>query len=280
MRDPQDLIKDVDTLPTLPGVVARINELVEDPRASAADIHDVIANDVSLSGRILKLVNSSFYGFPRKIASVTHAVVILGFNTVRTLTLSAFVFDAFKAQDLPFGFREFWIHSVGTAVAAGSLSKRLGNQDTEQAFLCGLLHDIGKIVLYQFATEEYKEVLDRVQEKDILIYDAEVEVLGVSHSEVGSLLLDRWKLPAEMIEVVRKHHTPAESNGQQQQTAVVHLADILVRAIMLGNAGDRRIPAIDPVAWQALSLSRQDMPLLLRGLHEDMHKVQAFISII
>ena len=280
MRAPEELISSIDALPTLPTVVARINELVEDPHSSAADINDVIAKDVALSTRILKLVNSSFYGFPRKIASVTHAVVILGFNTVRTLTLSAFVFDAFEARDLGFGYREFWIHSVATAVASGQLARRVGATDSEQAFLCGLLHDVGKIVLQQYAQEEFARTLDYVQEHDCLLYDAEMAVLDSNHAEMGALLLDRWRLPVTMVEVIRHHHRPEQDSTQNLVTSIVHLADVLCRAMMLGHAGDRCIPTIDPYAWKRLGFSEDDFPDFLEEIDRDMHKVEAFIEMI
>ncbi|MHC4201363.1 MAG: HDOD domain-containing protein, partial [Planctomycetota bacterium] len=121
--DIKRFISSIDNLPTLPVVVAHVNELVENPSASATDINNAIRQDVALSARILKLVNSSFYGFPRKISSITHAVVILGFNTVRNVVLSAFVLDAFTGKGLPFGHRQFWIHSLGAGVAAQTLAE-------------------------------------------------------------------------------------------------------------------------------------------------------------
>ncbi len=280
MRSPEELIRNIDALPTLPTVVARINKLVEDPRSSAADINDVIAKDVALSTRILKLVNSSFYGFPRKIASITHAVVILGFNTVRTLTVSAFVLDAFGARNLAFGYREFWIHSVATAVASGQIAKRMGALDSEQAFLCGLLHDVGKIVLHQFAEEEFARVLEYVREHDTLIYEAEMKVLDTNHAQVGAMLLDRWKLPVTMVEVIRHHHRPEGDSTENLVTCIVHLADLLARAMMLGHAGDRRIPALDPYAWKRLGFPEDDFPAFLEDIDRDMHKVHAFIEMI
>jgi putative nucleotidyltransferase with HDIG domain len=280
VRTPAEIIRDVDQLPTLPTVVARITELVEDPRSSAADINELIAKDVALSSRILKLVNSSFYGFPRKISTITHAVVILGFNTVRTLTLSAFVFDAFKARNLAFGYKDFWVHCVGTAVASSNIAKRLGAVDTEPAFLCGLLHDIGKLVLHQYATDDFRQVLDRVREKDCLIYTAEMDLLGVSHAEFGALLLEKWKLPAPMVEVIRNHHSPALDQTPERLTCVVHLADILVRSMYLGHAGDRQIPALDPSACQRMGIGENDFAEMLESLQKDMHRVHAFIEML
>jgi HD-like signal output (HDOD) protein len=133
--------------------------MVGDPSVSAGDINDVISKDVALSARILKLVNSAFYGFPRRIASVTHAIVILGFNALRNVTLSASVFDLLDSRDLPFGHREFWIHSIGVAVAANVIARERKLPDVEDAFMCGLLHDVGKIVLHQYARGEFGRVL-------------------------------------------------------------------------------------------------------------------------
>jgi len=139
------IVGKVEGLPTLPSVVARINQLIDDPNASAGDINEVISHDLALSAKILKLVNSAFYGFPRRISSMTHAVVILGFNSVRNIALTAFVFDAFDTGALPFGHRNFWVHSVGTAVTADALATRAGLHIGDDAFVAGLLHDLGKV---------------------------------------------------------------------------------------------------------------------------------------
>jgi HD-like signal output (HDOD) protein len=278
--DPKRFIRSIDTLPTLPSVVAKIGELVENPAASAADINKVIRQDIALSARILKLVNSSFYGFPRRIGSVTHAVVILGFNTVRNVALSAFVVDAFAGRDLPFGYREFWIHSLGVGVAATALAERRALARAEDAFLGGLLHDVGKIVLHSYARAEYAAVLRRVDERDCLLVDAERELLGMTHADVGSLLLDAWHIPSHLVEVVKLHHEPEKATADPELAAVVHLADILTRALLVGDGGDGRVPRASHEAWRRLGLELGEMGGICRRIAGEMRKVDAFVELL
>ena len=278
--DARKFIRSIDNLPTLPSVVARVSEIIDSPNASAADINKVIRQDIALSARILKLVNSSFYGFPRRISSITHAVVILGFNTVRNVALSAFVLDAFGGKDLPFGHREFWIHSLGVGVAANALAKSRGIDEAEDGFIAGLLHDVGKIVLHQFARDEFADCLAKVKDKDCLLVEAEQEVLGLTHAEVGSMLLDAWHLPTRIVEAVSYHHAPENAAQAKDLSAVVHMADIFTRALLVGNGGDSGIPMASHQAWSTLKLELGQVSGLFTEIARDIRKVDAFAELL
>ena len=278
--DMKRFIRSIDNLPTLPSVVARVNELVENPRASATDLNKAIRQDIALSARMLKLVNSSFYGFPRRIGSITHAVVILGFNTVRNVVLSAFVLDALPGKGLPFGHRQFWIHSLGVGVAAQTLAERCELAEAEDAFITGLLHDVGKIVMHQYARPEFAEVLRVVGERDCLIYDAEREVLGTTHAEVGGALLDAWHLPSHLVEAVAVHHSPEQATQSPGLAAVVHIADILTRALLVGSGGDARIPRASREAWSKIGAPVDEVGALCREIARDIRKVDAFVEML
>jgi len=275
------IVGKVEALPTLPTVVARISQLIDDPTASAGDINDIISRDLALSSKILRLVNSAFYGFPRRISSMTHAVVILGFTSVRNIALSAFVFDAFDTTGLPFGHRNFWVHSVGTAVAADVLAVRSGLPANDDAFVAGLLHDVGKLVLHQHAREEFSRILDRVAREDITFLEAERAELEFGHAEIGALLLENWKLPERLVAALRFHHDPAAApEGQRQVAAVIHAADILTRAILLGSGGDEKMPAMAEAAWQTLGLSEADLPKVFSDISGEINKAGAFMELI
>ncbi|MDQ2798788.1 MAG: HDOD domain-containing protein, partial [Armatimonadota bacterium] len=146
-------------LPPLPAVIVRVMQTINDPNTSATDLNRLISGDQALASKVLRLVNSSYYGFPRRISTITHAVVILGFNTVRNLTTSLGVFNAFdtRNQRTALNREEFWSHSIGTAVAAGVIGKRKGipTKSTEEVFVGGLMHDVGKLFLDQFFPDQY-----------------------------------------------------------------------------------------------------------------------------
>ncbi len=277
----KDIVGSIDALPTLPSVVSRVNELVDDPTASAGDINDVISHDLALSSKILKLVNSAFYGFPRRISSITHAVVILGFQTVRNIALSAFVLDAFDSGELPFGYRNFWIHSVGVGVAANAIGAHHGVPIGDDAFMCGLLHDIGKLVVFQYLREDFDKMLARVDAEDITMVEAESTMLEVGHAEIGALLMEQWQLPEKMVAVLRYHHQPdAAPEEAARLVAAVHCADILARGLLIGSGGDRKIPIVSEAAWETLGLSEEVLPDVLKDIAADMGKVEAFIELI
>lgn len=277
---PRRLVENVEGLPTLPAVIARVNQLVLDANASAADISEVITNDLALSSRLLKLANSSYYGFPNKISSVTHAMVMLGFNTVRNVVLSCFVLDAFEARDLPFGYRRFWVHSLGTAVAASVLLHGRGRRLADDGFISGLLHDIGKVVLHQFARRQFTEVLRIVREQNCLLLEAEREVLGFTHAEVGGALLSQWNLPPALVTAVEQHHAPAADAEHSILATAVHAADVLARALLIGNGGDQRIPRLLPEAAGTLTITPDNVAGVLERVAAEMKKTEGFLELI
>ena len=277
----EEIVGSVDALPTLPTVVAKVNELVDDTSVSAGDINEVISHDIALSSKILKLVNSAYYGFPRRISSITHAVVILGFQTIRNIAVSAFVLDAFEGGGTLFGHRGFWIHSVGVGVAANVVGQRQRLPASEEAFMCGLLHDVGKLVLNQFARKDFARVLELARAEDITVLEAEGRVLGTSHAEVGAMLLERWKLPQRMVAAIGGHHRPESAPEEARVlTAAIHVGDIVTRALLVGSGGDEKIPTVSAEAWTALGLSEEALPGMLQEISSDMTKVGAFIELV
>lgn len=277
---PQHLVENIEGLPTLPTIVARINQLVQDPNTSASDINDVISSDLALSSRLLKLANSSYYGFPSKISSVTHAVVLLGFNTVRNVVLSAFVIDALEARDLPFGYRAFWVHSVATAAAAESMLKPRSRRLADDGFICGLLHDIGKVVLHQYARREYGSVLNVVREKECLLLEAEQEVLGFTHADVGAALLGEWHLPVFLNRAVEDHHVLTTEDEVLMLASAVHVADIFSRALLIGNGGDNGIPLLSERAAETLGISDKNVGRTLKQIAGEMKRAEQFLELL
>lgn len=282
-RDPALLQKAVERapdLPTLPPVIAKVHTALSDPRTSATAIGDIIHQDQVLTARILRLVNSSFYGFPQKINSVHRAIVILGFNKVREVLLTASVFEAFKKDgNAGFDFPGFWIHSLGTAIGSQAVARHLRLPSVDDAFVGGLLHDLGKIILAQQLKPEFQEVAARVKRDDVLMIRAEEQVMGLNHTVVGRWLVERWNFPPNLIAPIRFHHTPALAREHRELAHAVHVGDILARALELGNGGDAKIPEMDATVWEQNNLS---LPLLDRCLGETLEgfrRSQAFVDL-
>ena len=250
-------VEGISKVVTIPAVVNRILAMVATGTVSAGEIADEIGNDQVLAARVLKLVNSGFYGFRQPITTITHAMVLLGGDVVKTLVMTASVIDLVDRMNQL--LEGLWEHSVGTARAAGAIAERLRMRDVEEIALCGLLHDIGKVIVGQTFPVEHARIRQVVAERNCLQIEAEAEVLGVSHAEVGMWLLKKWSLPPNMVYPIAYHHAFHPRRDFADRTAVVHLADILCRAKGIGYPGDRRLPRLDPEAWQLLGLDLADV---------------------
>ncbi len=250
--------EELQDLPPLPAVVTRVLQTVNDPTTSAGDLYRIISADQAISGKILRLVNSSYYGFPRKITTITHAVVILGFNTVRNLATSLGVFNAFDgARRTALNRDEFWAHSLATGVAASLIARRknISAKAAEEVFVGGLLHDMGKLFLDQYFPDQYAIAVKLAKAANISIWDSEKTALGIGHVMVGKRISEKWNLPPALTSMIALHHQPNYAKDFFDIVAVIHTADFLVRKIGIGAAGDDQIPVIAPEVQQWLAFT-------------------------
>jgi putative nucleotidyltransferase with HDIG domain len=274
-------VESLDGLPTLPSVASSLISMTQSPRTSATDVGELISKDQALTGRVLKLVNSAYYGFPKQITTVNHAVVILGFNRVKNIVLAASVFGMKNEQRPPrFDAPAFWKHSLGSAVASRSLARALNRGEAEDAFVCGLLHDIGKVVLSQVCTKEYERCLELAEISGCLLRDAEEEVLGLDHSEVGAWLAERWKLPPGVQAAIRHHHATGNTRKEREAALITQLGDIFARALQVGSGGDLTIPRIEAGVAADVKLTPDLLDSLVGGFVQDLHNAADFFDMI
>lgn len=276
----EEVIDNLSDISTLPDVVAKLTQLIADPETTASDINEALSRDPGLSAKILKMVNSSYYGFSRRIATITNAVVILGFTQVRNLALSAFVFNNFASVGNRFGFdlRDFWKHSLGVAFCAAQLSRRIDARLEEDAFICGLLHDLGKCIMAQKAPSDLEKVMEVVVRENILFYDAEQRVLSYDHALLGAAVVERWNLPEVLVQVIRNHHAPTLATETATLAMIVNVADILARSLMMGSGGDGRIPRLYETVWTRLGLEWTTMETVARRAADEFRKSDLFFS--
>jgi len=274
------IIGKIEDLPTLPRTVLKITELVNNPKSSARDLSRIITDDQVLTARLLKLVNSSFYGFPQRISTVTGAIVLLGFDAIRNLLLTTSVFDVFSNHTKPAKFNQekFWDHSLGCAVGAKVIGNFIRHDKIEELFVSGLLHDIGKIVEMMFLPKEFSKMTSLVGKKNKLLREAELSVLGYTHAEIGKFLGERWNLPPKLIGVIGHHHEPAAAGPFTLEAAIIHLADILCRSLNIGSGGDEKIPALDAFAWEILKIKTPAIEPILEEIKKEYDDIRLFIT--
>jgi putative nucleotidyltransferase with HDIG domain len=254
------------SLPTLPTVVSKMIQLVDNPKTSASSLARLIYTDQALTARILKLANSAYYGFPREISTVNMAIVVLGFNTVKEMGLSLSVFEFFKdgSSDSAFDISRFWQHSIGCGSAARMLARRLNYHLTGEAFVAGLLHDIGKVILRQYLPKEFLSIIDRVSRNNSDLDQAELDVVGTSHAQVGAWLAEKWNLPRIIVDGIAFHHEPWEAREDKIIVAIVNVANYLCHLSQIGNSGRLTPRKPDERTWDifrraALALDEPDL---------------------
>ncbi|RQD66630.1 MAG: HDOD domain-containing protein [Desulfonatronovibrio sp. MSAO_Bac4] len=232
------VISSLDTLPALPELY---HQLTEELRKSDPDIKAVsriIAMDIGMSAKLLKLVNSSFFGFCRHIASLEQAVTLLGINIIRSLILSVHIFSLYDLSNVPgFSLKKLWEHCLGSANLAQKLAvlEGMSRESAEDCYFAGLFHDIGKLVLASQLPEEYNAILKKIRNKGLTVRTAEIQILGTSHAEVGGYLLGVWGFPDDIVEAVTFHHQPCLAQSGMRALTTTHVSNILERRYNVFN---------------------------------------------
>ncbi|MFA6412205.1 MAG: HDOD domain-containing protein [Syntrophales bacterium] len=251
-------IENISSLPTVPGNLKRISNIIEKPGLTLDEIGRFVASDPALASKVLKMVNSAMYGFPGRITAVSYAVMLLGLNVVKGLLLGIAVFDIMEQT-----MRGLWAHSVGCAVASRCIAEKKGIKDPEEFSIAGLLHDIGKAILVLEYRTEYEKAMEGAAEGKIPIFEAEKEVFSDGHAEVAMWLAEKWRFPRNLVEVIAYHHRPSLSQIAPMETAIIHVADIIVRARGIGFAGDFYVPDLNTQAFDLLGLFDVDIKEIL-----------------
>ncbi|MEM9166513.1 MAG: HDOD domain-containing protein [Planctomycetota bacterium] len=281
-----EAIGEISHIATLPEITLKIIELVEDPSSTAQDLHKLISCDPALCSRVLKVVNSSFYGLPGQIASINRAIVMLGLNAVKNIAIAASLAKLFRGGQLTpfFAARDLWDHSIATAAATKLLADKLGYGLTDEAFLAGLIHDIGFMVEMQYDRNKIIDVLDRVKpDADGVpsgnMFEAERELFGVTHEEFGQALCDRWKFPKTLVSVTRFHHEPMKAPGEHRTLCnLVYVADRIAAEHETGFRLDLPSLDFDPAVLEALSISREKLDELRAQFPEALEGVADLVG--
>jgi len=266
-------------LPSLPGAVIAILDVLNNPESSAQELSKALHYDQSIASRVLKLVNSAFFGFPRQIDTLSKAVTILGYTSIHNIILATTIFDTFNKgpQSRSLNRKRFWQHALGCGAAAQTIESKLSMRNAEEVFLAGVLHDIGKVILDVYLHDEYAEVLELAQKENLLLVEAEKKVLGATHADFGYWLAENWNLPYNLTAAIAYHHNPSKSKDHFIMASLVHIGDILTKALEIGHGGDDFIPAINRQAWTTLRLTPDFIESLIPEFEEKLEQAQAFL---
>jgi HD-like signal output (HDOD) protein len=268
-HDARAFVRESPTLASLPIIYTRLTEAIDNPRASTAQIADIIASDSALTARLLRLVNSAFYAFSSRIDTVQQAVLLIGTQPIRDLALATSVFSVFPGipRELV-SMQSFWEHSITTGVTARLLATYRNERRAERFFVAGILHEIGRLLLFALRPDAARVALARSRTDGEPLIVAEHAEFGFDHAEAGGAILEAWKLPEDLQAIVRCHHAPAEAGHFQRDAALVHVADVIATAMKIGNSGDPAVPALAPDAWEQLELA----PTILSALTDEVER--------
>lgn len=246
-------LEQVEDLPTLPSVAMEVNRLLEDEDVSIRKLTDTIEKDQSIVSKILKLVNSAFFGLRSRVDNISHAVTLLGFNTVRNAVLSVSVIKTFGGVKPGDGFSmaDFWRHAVAVGITARFLGQQTRLASPDNGFIAGLLHDMGKVVLSAFFPEIFREVLQGMA-RGASFYEAERDTSPMDHARIGGFLARQWQLPRSLTDAIRCHHAVKQSAADYRLLLLVHAADLVSVRVRNEQEGAEALKGLHPEALKAV----------------------------
>jgi len=275
------LIKNMGDLPTIPSVFLTVNKMLSDPHTSAFDVGQVVSSDQVIASKILKLANSAFYGFAGRVNTVPHAIAILGFNATKNIVLTTGVLSALNLKTPIEGFNlaAFWKHSAAVGAIARLVAEEFYAQRKEEAFIAGILHDIGKLILAICSPEDFARCINLATSKGCLFLEAEKEVLGIYHTDIADLINRRWNLPREIAAVMINHHKNVSALSEHtRMIAIVKLADVLARGLQFGHPCDYSMPILEPDISSMLKVTPKKLDAILAASFGALQSSMDFIN--
>ena len=260
---PPDLVKKEVRLCTLPAVHQHIMDTLNSSTSTVSVIADVIGKDPGLSARLLRLVNSAFFGFPSKVDTISRAVMIIGVAELSMLAVGVSTIEAFKGVPRELvDMKSFWKHSIACGLLAGDIARRMTGLSPERCFVGGLLHDIGRLVLFRRLPRASTHALLYARENGLPLFEAEKDVFGFDHARIGGMLLTEWNYPPNLVNIVAYHHNPAAASVILEP-AVIHLADALAVSLDIARGDVRSFPGVHPEAWKAMDAAPDSLGPLI-----------------
>ena len=278
------VMKRAATIRALPHAVMKILQLIAADDSDADDLGRAVESDPSIAAMMMKRARSSYYSRGKPVTELRQAVVRLGFKECADMVISLSVFKLFENQDKTFGFSRtgFWLHSISCGLLATQIAKQAGIKHAEKAMMVGLLHDIGKMILDDFLTEEFQVAVRTAATQRQSLFDAEKAVLERTHADVGAAVVERWRFPSIVAEVILDHHRHekflTQTPGSPSLSGAVHLANQMSKALMMGEAGDFLVQDIPAAVWQSYGFEQPPGGPFLESFHRQLKEYCAFLD--
>ncbi len=283
MSEPQEKwVKMVDKMPAFPHSVTKILQLTADINCPPKALVQVIDHDPVMTIKILKLVNSAYFGLSKKIVSIKQAVVILGINTLKNLAITITAMGMLpQNSNSKFNSNHFLLHSLGTATIARLLGQRLKvpAKETSDYFVAGLLHDFGKVVLVQFMPEEMENALIKSSNEGIPLFQTETEKIGSNHAELGGMLGEKWQLPSDLVTSLREHHNPITKGDAAKMRDCVIAANSIVKCVPFGHSGNPVIDPLPEVVIERFGIELDELIESLGDISDDLEKTRVIATL-
>jgi len=278
--DAEKLLAQAENLSSLPASAHRVIEVVSDTESDASDLEEVISLDPTLTAKLLRVTNSAHYGFSDPVADIRRAIVILGFNSVRSLALSISVCDLFRSDDKigSYSRAQLWQHSVTVGITSKMICRRTGLGESEEGFVAGMLHDTGMVVEDQYAHDLFVQVLQATAAGKGELWQNEREILGIDHAELGSRLSAKWRFPDSIAKAIGLHHRPSQGGKGAELAHVLHIADFIACAKKISHGvGDAPPPELE--SFKRLGLAKKDVMVIFEDLEEELGKAREFFDL-
>ncbi len=282
------IVAKLEELPTLPAIVYELSKVINDPMSSTTDVEKIMTNDQSLTAKVLRLVNSAYYAIPGGVNSLSRAIAYIGFDTVNQLVLSASILKALETKGPQrYDMNEFWKHSIGVGIAAETIAKFVNHPTPADLFTCGLVHDMGKVALYTIEQDTMLAIIKHAEENGLSYLEAETALGIPSHTLIGHLLAQKWKLPPTIGACIAYHHVKDLSarNGvkvdMNRNVDIVFLANLLTHALKFGKSGHAKVHGAPKEVLERLSINpERDLKALLTEIRASLDKATEFLRVL
>jgi HD-like signal output (HDOD) protein len=262
-------------LPSAPAIVTHLSSLIQRPEVSSHEIANIVETDQGFTARLLKLVNSPFYGFARQITSVDEAITMLGLDAVHQLLLTTSLLDTLSCESQVLDMNQFWLHSFAVGATASTLVERLDKEGCNEAFMCGILHDIGRLIFIRVDADRYTKFYD--EGDSVTDLKKEAEWFGMDHQQVAEKLAECWNFPPSLTTAIGHHHTPDLSGEYGLLSSAVHVADVLCHALGIGTSGNIYVADFSPSAYRKLELDPSILDQAIVHAVEKIDRTRSFI---